>query len=318
MPTSVQNVPFHNTTDADFRVWGKAISDGIAAVGLTKVADTGTVNWATVTKPAAIMTSTAREVWRLNDALQATAPLFILIEYGADRVLGCPAIWITLGRGSNGAGSITGELAPRRATHSLGTTYTGTPPTSVEPIYISSDGSSLCLSARIGEVANAFCHAPAFVIDRSRDSSGNATATGGVIIVEGSGPPSAVASNLASGPSFPAQMHAWTYSGASAMGDVPAVVPKVVNAVELNGLTTIANGDRGLVFPYVVVVPGHDPWQVLAACAVVAADAANGPFTANVLGRVRNYRSIPIGPSHNRWMSGLTLGFTGLCILWEE
>ena len=103
------------------------------------------------------------------------------------------------------------------------------------------------------------------------------------------------------------------------MGDVPAVCPSSVNGSAVTASTSLAVGDKAPVFPLVVTVPNHEPWQVLAAVTVMAGDAANGPFTANVLGRIRNYRSIPVGDAHCRWMSGNgVLGYTGLCILWEE
>lgn len=316
MPTSVQNVPFHSSTDADFRVWGKAVSDGIAAVGLVKVPDTGSVNWETALRPTMLNGIGGFEIWRFDDALQATAPVFIKIEYGTASSTGMslPGIWVTLSRGTDGSGTPTDVLAPRRLTHSYSSSDATSVLSSIEPLYFSSDGSSLCFSARIGAAPASNTHLPAFVIDRSRDGAGTPTATGGVIFVEGAG-----AAGGTTGASFmiPAQMHAWTYSGESTMGDAPAAVPKEINGVVLNGASTLANGDRGLVFPYVVTVPGHDPWQVLAACAVVGADAPNGPFTANVLGRVRNYRSIPIGGAHNRWMAGTATGHSGLCILWE-
>ena len=103
------------------------------------------------------------------------------------------------------------------------------------------------------------------------------------------------------------------------MGDVPAVCPSSVNGSPVTQSTSLAVGDKAPVFPLVVTVPNREPWQVLAAVTVLAGDAANGPFTANVLGRIRNYRSIPVGDAHCRWMSGTSaLGYTGLCILWEE
>ncbi|MBF0724077.1 hypothetical protein [Sanguibacter inulinus] len=316
MPTATLSTIFHSTTDADFRTWGKAVSDAIAGLGLIRGTDTGQINWATVLKPSSTTVVSGYEIWRFNDALQATAPVFIKLEYGAQVSPAFPGLYITIGRGTDGAGNITGVLAPRRAT-AMSNGSGGSIPTNIEPIYLSSDGSSLCFSARIGATLAPSFHAPAFVIDRSRDGSGSPTAVGGVVIVEGAGNVTMLQGS--SGTSVPAQMHVWTFNGESSMGDVPAVVPAQVNGAVMGLSTTLSDGDRGLVFPYVAIVPGHAPWQVLAACSVVAADAANGPFTANVLGRVRNLRSVPIGDSHNRWMTGAnTTGHTGLCILWED
>lgn len=320
MPTSVLAVPMHNATAADFRTWGKAVSDAFAAVGLVKVPDAGTIDWAAAhvmpTNPGALGSVIGFEIWRFQDALQPTHPVFIKVEYGAIHSATFPGIWVTVGRGTDGAGNISGVLAPRRATEASTNSGGAAAPTSIEPIYVSSDGSSLVLSARIGAGSTAV-RMPAFVIDRSRDHAGVPTATGGVVLTEGAG---LITGTLTSSSStYCAQMHAWTYAGDSTMGDVPAVLPDQVNGAVVSASTSLASGDKAPVFPFVVVVPNHAPWQVLAAVAVVASDAANGPFTANVLGRVRTYRSIPVGEAHNRWMTGKnSLGYSGLCILWEE
>ena len=84
MATSVQSSTWTNADDARFRAWGSAISAGLAAVGLVKVAVTGAVNWGTVVRGTAIAAGTpwGFEVWRFADALQATHPVFIKVEYG--------------------------------------------------------------------------------------------------------------------------------------------------------------------------------------------------------------------------------------------
>lgn len=319
MATSVQSSTWQNATDENFRTWGKAISDGIAAVGLVKVADAGTVNWATAVRGATVA-SWGFEIWRFDDALQATHPVFIKVEYGAGNSSAVgqsvPQLWVTIGKGADGAGGIVDILAPRRTCQpytALTTPASGN--ASIEPIMVSSDGSSLCVVPRQSAPGATVLHVPAFVIDRSRDASGTPTAAGGVILTEGSGAVSTV-SQATSGE--PAQMHVWTYAGDSTMGNVPAVVPATVNGSTVTVTTSLAVGDRAPVFPYIATPPNHEPWQVLAAVAVMAGDAANGAFTANVMGKLRNYRSIPVGDAHNRWMTGVGApGYTGLCILWE-
>ena len=322
MATSVQSSTWTNADDASFRAWGSAISAGLAAVGLVKVAVTGAVNWGTVVRGTSVASGTpwGFEVWRFADALQATHPVFIKVEYGGSNSTSAPqaipALWVTVSRGVDAAGNPVNILAPRRACQSnIAASSPSANRTSIEPIFVSSDGSSICVVPRTGAVA-AGVHAPAFIVDRSRDNTGTPTSAGGVILTEGAGQPTT--SSLAYNAS-PAQMHAWTYAGGSWMGDVPAVCPSSVNGSAVTASTSLAVGDKAPVFPLVVTVPNHEPWQVLAAVTVLAGDAANGPFTANVLGRIRNYRSIPVGDAHCRWMSGNgAFGYTGLCILWEE
>ncbi len=102
-----------NATDANFRLWGSTISAHFAAVGLVQGTDSGQINWATVVKPTAATTSAGYEIWKLNDSLFATYPIYIKVEYGTDNIATRPATWITIGTGTNGAGTITGPATTR-------------------------------------------------------------------------------------------------------------------------------------------------------------------------------------------------------------
>jgi len=95
----------NNTTN--FRVFGKAISDALTAVGLTKVTDSGQINWATVNVPAA-STSAGYEVRYLDDAQHSNTPIYIKIEYGCGGNTSRWGIWLTLGTTQDGAGTIGG------------------------------------------------------------------------------------------------------------------------------------------------------------------------------------------------------------------
>lgn len=112
-----------NASDAAFRLWGKGISDSFA-VAWVQTADTGQVNWTTVTAPVAINTAQGYEIWRMADSLQATAPVFVKIEYGSAGAVNTPAIWLTIGTGSNGSGMITGILFPRTQMYNGGSSAT--------------------------------------------------------------------------------------------------------------------------------------------------------------------------------------------------
>lgn len=98
------------STDAKFRTWGSAVKALLAASGLVQTTDTGQIDWTTVTKPVAIQTLAGYEIWRFNDSLQTTDPIFIRIEYrsGGTASGNSPAMLVSAGTGSNGAGAITG------------------------------------------------------------------------------------------------------------------------------------------------------------------------------------------------------------------
>lgn len=98
-----------NADDAAFRAWGLALHNAIAACGLVQTADSGQINWATVTAPGALNTKQGYEIWRFADSLQATAAVYIRFDYGSSTLNQYnPGIWWRLGTGSNGSGTLTG------------------------------------------------------------------------------------------------------------------------------------------------------------------------------------------------------------------
>jgi hypothetical protein len=107
--------------DASFRSWVHSLSDGLAAVGsITQTADTGQINPDTVLKPTATAVAAGYQVWRFNDALQATRPIFFKLEYGSgSSVINSAGVWITIGSGSDGAGNLTGVVIGRRQLYGI-------------------------------------------------------------------------------------------------------------------------------------------------------------------------------------------------------
>ena len=71
-----------NSTDASFRAWGLGISTALKSL-FTFVTQTGEINWSTVTTPSFGGDIRGFEIYRLNDSLQSTTPIFIKIQYGS-------------------------------------------------------------------------------------------------------------------------------------------------------------------------------------------------------------------------------------------
>lgn len=113
MATATLSKIYDNSSDANFIAWAKSISDQLTAFGWTKVTDSGTVNWATVTRPTVANTAQGYEIWAPNDALQATDAYMVKVEYGAGASALFPSVWLTVGNGSNGAGTLTGNVTTR-------------------------------------------------------------------------------------------------------------------------------------------------------------------------------------------------------------
>lgn len=96
-----------NSSDALFRAWAQFIHDTLITTGgWIDPGDTGQVNLATMTATVVTNTKVGYRIYRMADALQATSPVFMRIDYGCGSS-SSPGIWITIGTGSDGAGTIT-------------------------------------------------------------------------------------------------------------------------------------------------------------------------------------------------------------------
>jgi hypothetical protein len=101
---SQQFLTADNSTDANYRLWGSAISAAISAMGWVASSDTGQINWTTVTSPAS--GSFNYEIWKPGDA---GTVFYFKIEYGSSS--GSPKgprLRFSIGTSTDGAGTLTG------------------------------------------------------------------------------------------------------------------------------------------------------------------------------------------------------------------
>jgi len=111
---SVTSVVDH-TTDAAYHTWvAEAISAIFTSIGLTQTADTGQTTNGGTTRPA-INTAGGYVTGRFNDTAQSTSPVFFKLEFGTGASVNNPQMWITVGTGTNGSGTITGTTTVRAA-----------------------------------------------------------------------------------------------------------------------------------------------------------------------------------------------------------
>lgn len=176
-----------HTSDATFRVWVAEIITNLLAVGLTQTTDTGQINTSTVVRGASANTAAGYAVFRFNDTLQSTAPIFFKLEFGNGTTPATdPAIWITVGTGSNGSGTITGTTTGRCPVG-----QNATPSTKVNPYvsrfcYAAGASQGICWMRFKAFGANATGAAIGFfVIARSTNSSGACTADAYMLITNG-------------------------------------------------------------------------------------------------------------------------------------
>lgn len=306
---SFSNV-FDSTTDAGFRSWGSAISAALQAVGLVQTTDTGQINWTTVTSPTGTSAASERiagyEVYKFNDSLQATKPIYIKIEYGTyfnannTPAGGEPTIYMTMGTGSNGAGTLAGLVTARQRVLGNNAVFSGssaTPaaPTTLIPCYFSGDGSYFTMalgvtsagpfSFAIGTAFSSAITLPAgfpavVVIERTHDTTGVGTSNGAIFM---SSNWNSNSNTNATAPTVLSTFLSFTTSAtASSTSALPVGMPGT-------GFGTGAIGSNQYAWPLVVATPDPQP-QCLSALAIYPSDLSPAStFSIPVLGSTHTY-----------------------------
>jgi hypothetical protein len=173
MSTSTATLTPSNSSDAAFRAWGSAIGTALTAAGWVQTSDTGQINWTTVLAPVATQTVQGYELWRMNDTLQATTPIFLKLEFGSGTVATNPSIWFQLASGSLGDGRLGGQPTTRfQLTATASTASTS---------YFSGDTNRWSMALHTSSSALTHC----LVIERTHDASGVDTAEGACLMARG-------------------------------------------------------------------------------------------------------------------------------------
>lgn len=157
-------------TDAQLRSWGGTISTNLTAIGLTKTADTGQVDWATVARPTSSNSIIGYEIRTFTPS--AGAAIYVKFDfYTGSQTNGYNwKIGTTVGTGSDGAGAITGVQIAQTFTHNQGvqnpTTVTG-------PSFFASwdGGFGLAFNTNINASIGLYYFRELIVVDRTRNAS---------------------------------------------------------------------------------------------------------------------------------------------------
>jgi hypothetical protein len=172
MTTASWSTVLDQTSDAAFRTWGLELNTKFAAVGMVQTADTGQINWTTVTRAAVVNTAAGYEIWKLS-----SGNLYFKIEYGTGNTQPTiPSLWITTGTGSNGSGTLTGQLSTRTQVGKTSTAITST--STNYQSYLCATANYFGLSWKIGS-ANIVGSPRAFMaVAQTVDATGAATSVG--------------------------------------------------------------------------------------------------------------------------------------------
>jgi hypothetical protein len=160
-----------NDTDAHFRAWCAFIDDLLQITGVwVKVTCTGETAVASLLHPTVANSKKGFLVYRMDDALQSTRPIYMRIDYASGGAANTPAIYITIGSGVNtGTGAITGAYVTDIQVG--GNTSSAT----ITHQYGSADTNRVVCA--MGVATSNIGHF-LFGIERSKDSNGNDTTDG--------------------------------------------------------------------------------------------------------------------------------------------
>lgn len=299
MPTVSWSTPIEHSSDATFRAWGSDLSARFATAGLVQTTETGQINWVTVTRPGAIAFA-GYEIWRFDDTLQATSPVFIKIEYGTANNTTVPALRITVSSGTNGAGTSTGLVTTATVAYTSTTLIANANITNF-PSYLCATAGFAGLAFKIGAASASSLTLIGFTVQRTVDNTGAPTATGVVLTTCG-------ASNLA------------TQSAAvSIINYTASTVNNSSTGVDFCGMpsamTSSIVGTSPQIFLHWVSMPQCTPLVGTAACILSEVTiGTDRPLT--LIGTTpRNY--IAIGNSLRKTAFNSSAAVIGSLMLWE-
>lgn len=172
------NLVCDSSTLANFKAWAQPISAWFAAAGWLQSADTGQVNWSTISSVPG-SGAYVYEIWEPNDGL---TNFYVKMEYGNVSGVNCPGLELSIGTGTNGAGALTGlVMGPQQI---CGQSYTPSSPIlQYECNFSGGSGRIAVMMWRNGTVNNQ----QFFAIERSVDPSGAYTAGYVTMWVAGNG-----------------------------------------------------------------------------------------------------------------------------------
>lgn len=311
MTTHSASITFDVSSDANFRSWGSAISTALQVVGLVKTTDTGQINWTTITIPSHSGVGgnidLGYEIYKFNDSLQSSTPIFVKIAYGVYQpgsfAAGSglvPSLTVGVGTATNGAGTFVGASNTERL---LGGPFvanegaiTMTANTTPSTCYFSGDGSYLCMGLGIDPATLTVTWTltgtgtfqmdlglPAFlVIDRTRDATGVIT-NHGMVLLTSAWLNEANLTVLATAPSPTCTMASFTGNG---FGTTDTYWPF---AIPLSGWNTGVVGTVNYLWPLPMSSPVPEP-QCLAVLGCYNTDLSIGSqISVPVLGSTHTY-----------------------------
>lgn len=293
-----------NASTATFREWiGKHIA-GWKAAGFVQTNDVGQVNVATIELPGVGGNNAAGyAMFRFNDDLQATAPVFIRFDFGSytgtTNAYTSPALSIAIGKSTDGAGTLQGILLPKTQLGYYGSTSNNV--TTEKTHYAASGPGWIGLIASVDDTeSGAYLRNLSFIVERSRGMDGSPTAEGLMVCFD-----FATSNRTLSNAGAADQMvsvYGINYSsGAYMLGVPPVLLPYEVSGTVMGPSSSLAAGSIGPVFPWVIMAPGLVPWQSCVIVCIPSGDFPGAPFRSRLCGQEATFRPVAASIVHSRW-----------------
>lgn len=165
-----------------FRAYGTAIANAFANAGWVGVDTNSSVNWTTVVANGSANATqvNAFEVWRMDDALQNTTPVFVKLEYMTVPVANYPTFRLTVGAGTDGVGNLTGPKSPNTAVCVVANTQSF-------PSFFCGDTNRIIMQLFNKTTKGSSNAAILLSIERTHDANENDTSDGVLVIFGGKG-----------------------------------------------------------------------------------------------------------------------------------
>jgi hypothetical protein len=295
-------------TTAAFRTVCTQIKAALDGCGLVQTSDTGQLDPATVALPGSSNSDGGYWIYRFNDALQGSAPVFLKVIPGRGASLPATRVRIEVGTGTNGAGVISGTAgATKTPILTCGDTYvtpSADPVATTYAIHIA--GFAALVYAAIPEGRN---DPPRhwFTIQRTTDpDTGDLTGEGILLHLPHTNPTT----------STPAYYLNFSTGGPSGTTSTSFVQDYVLPLISLNDLP----GGEKAAWPHMYLNNGvvRQAWATWT-CAASALSSGVNTFDASPYGV--SARWLGVGDGNGRAMRGETASSTpaeyALVIRWE-
>jgi hypothetical protein len=179
MTTATTTTVVAMNSTAGFNAWFNEMITQLLAVGLTQTTDTGQISTGGAVSVPSANTSAGYTIWKFNDTLQSTKPVFIKLEFGAASTPSTePQMWITVGTGSNGSGTLTGTLSTRVAVCVGNSALSSQTTAYVSRWCYSATMGFLGMAWKYGSLGQASATNGGFIVCRSTDTTGATTSDG--------------------------------------------------------------------------------------------------------------------------------------------